>query len=686
LSSRSQVEAVRDGFVAEAKVAPRLFSDLAQMEQYIAESYKTRSFIELIQNADDARATKFGIHQMGPDIVVGNNGHPFTHADVEALCRSGSSHKVRGQNTIGYRGIGFKSVVNISQRIAVLSGDYVFCFDRAETKRLLPSLGNVPLIRVPIVPSEREVDSLRHRVSELKKLCEYETIFVFSSGDPRLVEDELSSIDRHAFLFLRSVKEVEFDLLGTKRTVSVNRAAYEEREITSIREGDVDDSWLLLRNPEVPNDAVAFRFQDGAIVPADSRVAVLHSFLPTAESSGALLKINGDYSTDPSRKAIDLDETSRTSFENAASLIANAVTLCIERKQVLRGLLRPLTEESPAGRFKRLLHELLAAHFEKTQVLVNGKKQFLKSLRLRPEWLGYDDYESICRQSGCQISKTLISEMPELPAFCARLEISRLSIAEALDRVNSSVLSLIGAAQIFVKFALQYRYELTPERVEKLRHLKIFPIKGQFVQASAVSAFEQMDVEFVRYVVDNVESSDLSPLLAKLGVPYRPQVPAPATAAISQGPFGGYPGSSIRNSAAIPNLVRWRSAEKNAEEYFRSLPDVLTVSDVAVANMGYDLEVVLSDGAKVYVEVKSVKSFAEPIKITNNEYASAHKYGTAYVLAIVINGDEFALQVIADPVRTLVFQKQIERWSWICESYTAQLREMPQRSLLLGGK
>ena len=140
MSSRSRLEAVRDSFIAEAVSAPRLFSDLAQMEQYIAESYKSRSFIELIQNADDAHATRFGIHQLGPDILVGNNGHPFTPEDVEALCRSGSSHKVRGQNTIGYRGIGFKSVVNISRRITVLSGEYGFCFDRAETKRLLPTL------------------------------------------------------------------------------------------------------------------------------------------------------------------------------------------------------------------------------------------------------------------------------------------------------------------------------------------------------------------------------------------------------------------------------------------------------------------------------------------------------------------------------------------------------------------
>jgi len=62
---RTQLQAVRDIFIGEATSAPRRFSDLAKMEQYIAESYKTRSFIELIQNADDAGAKRFGIHQIG---------------------------------------------------------------------------------------------------------------------------------------------------------------------------------------------------------------------------------------------------------------------------------------------------------------------------------------------------------------------------------------------------------------------------------------------------------------------------------------------------------------------------------------------------------------------------------------------------------------------------------------------
>ena len=53
------VREIRDNFISEAINSPTLISDLASMEKYISESYDGRSLIELLQNADDAMATRF---------------------------------------------------------------------------------------------------------------------------------------------------------------------------------------------------------------------------------------------------------------------------------------------------------------------------------------------------------------------------------------------------------------------------------------------------------------------------------------------------------------------------------------------------------------------------------------------------------------------------------------------------
>lgn len=44
---------------------PGLLADLANLERYVAETYSARSFIELLQNADDAGAKRFLVMQDG---------------------------------------------------------------------------------------------------------------------------------------------------------------------------------------------------------------------------------------------------------------------------------------------------------------------------------------------------------------------------------------------------------------------------------------------------------------------------------------------------------------------------------------------------------------------------------------------------------------------------------------------
>ena len=69
-------EEVRHSLLNEAISSPNLLSDLAGLENYIAESYHNRSFIELLQNADDAKATKFKIVKKDNLLFVANVSFP----------------------------------------------------------------------------------------------------------------------------------------------------------------------------------------------------------------------------------------------------------------------------------------------------------------------------------------------------------------------------------------------------------------------------------------------------------------------------------------------------------------------------------------------------------------------------------------------------------------------------------
>ena len=86
----------------------------------------------------------------------------------------------------------------------------------------------------------------------------------------------------------------------------------------------------------------------------------------------------------------------------------------------------------------------------------------------------------------------------------------------------------------------------------------------------------------------------------------------------------------------------------------------------------------LHNGKRLYIEVKSVNTFSEPFKISNNEYSSAHNYGSDYFIALVINNDDFKIKFVPNPIKSLNFEKKCERWSWFCGEYINELQEINQ--------
>lgn len=201
---------IREDLLKEAKSSPNLLSDLAGLESYIAQSYNNRSFIELLQNADDAKSTKFKIIKENDYLLVANNGRIFNDQDLESLCRSASSNKVRGEN-IGHRGIGFKSVVGFAKEIHIISGQMEITFSKIKTKEEISHAKNLPLIRIP-----HDIDSeIKTEIkTTLDKLIleTFTTIFIFSGVTAREIELEFEMFETSSLLFLKNITET--DVIG----------------------------------------------------------------------------------------------------------------------------------------------------------------------------------------------------------------------------------------------------------------------------------------------------------------------------------------------------------------------------------------------------------------------------------------------------------------------------------------
>ncbi|MFG6377345.1 MAG: hypothetical protein K1W19_03345, partial [Lachnospiraceae bacterium] len=141
------IEKISNDFINEAKSSPNLLADMASMEKYMAESYNGRIFIELLQNADDCGSRRIYIEKFEDDIIFANDGKPFDEKDVLAISRSGASNKTRGEN-IGYRGVGFKSTLYLTNEIIIYSDETFFTFNKNIcSQKLGLDVNSIPIIR-----------------------------------------------------------------------------------------------------------------------------------------------------------------------------------------------------------------------------------------------------------------------------------------------------------------------------------------------------------------------------------------------------------------------------------------------------------------------------------------------------------------------------------------------------------
>lgn len=247
--------------------SPRLLADLANLERYVAETYSARSFIELLQNADDAGAKRFLIKQDSDRLICANDGRQFSRDDFHSLCRSAASDKKRGQ-TIGYRGIGFKSVVGMASEVHLLSESLEATFSRQLSQDSLGMDVPTPLVRIPhplALPSDKQLAAKLATI----RAAGFSTIFIFGRVNRAKIDEEFVLFDAEYLLFLRNITEAT--LIGsTERRYSCSREVLQDHcrgvQSSLVTDGLVhiipqDSCWERSSSCIVSNTFLGFKSQ-----------------------------------------------------------------------------------------------------------------------------------------------------------------------------------------------------------------------------------------------------------------------------------------------------------------------------------------------------------------------------------------------------------------------------------------
>lgn len=228
---------------------PTLVEEHSAIERATAQGgYGRRQIYELVQNGADELFSqgqgRIEVLLSDDALYCANEGDPISENGVNAILGSHMSGK-RG-NQIGRFGLGFKSVLGVTDAPEFYSRPASFSFDaglaRRRIQEIVPGAEKTPVLRVANLLSP-EVERKRDPI--LSSLMEWATTVVkvpLQQGHHWLAED-LDDFPAEFLLFATHVTELVLTntASGSQRTLRLNR----EGSIFHLHDGDTESSWRI---------------------------------------------------------------------------------------------------------------------------------------------------------------------------------------------------------------------------------------------------------------------------------------------------------------------------------------------------------------------------------------------------------------------------------------------------------
>ena len=283
---------------------------------------RTHFVFELLQNAEDAGASRILFSLLNDKLEVTHDGRPFDEPDVRGVCGVGEGTKAEDLTQIGKFGIGFKSVYAYTTKPEVHSGDENF---RVED-----------YVR-PCAVKPRNIGN------------SYTTLFVFLLDAPsidsevacREISTCLRNLNARTLLFLKNIKEIGYELPDTNGIyIREEKTQDSVRRIEVIGQGngqEENENWLIFErlvsvpdNDEKVSVEVGFRLvtnteDETENIQKESNTPLVVYF-PTEKATGLGFLIQGPYRTTPARDNIPKDnDWNKKLIEETAKLVVESL-------------------------------------------------------------------------------------------------------------------------------------------------------------------------------------------------------------------------------------------------------------------------------------------------------------------------------------------------------------------------
>ena len=336
------------------RAQPGLVREHANLEQDTAGGgYQHRQLFELVQNSADAlspaintdtkipssesaKAGRIEIWLTDDFLYCADAGTPIDKDGVQALMFSHMSPK-RDTSQIGTFGVGFKSLLEVSDAPEFLSRSGSFRFDRnwarEQIEPVVPGEKSYPVLRVadPVDPVEFLDDSIG------KELSQWASNIVRLPLKPGAYEDLHKQMHDFPAEFLLFVKHVgSLKLTDGSRVLDRTLKLSEEDDVWSLSDNDDRSDWKVFKrhvrlSPEAAADRLRDVTQDKVPIwwaaPLDrlDQPGTFWTYFPTETQSLVAGILNAPWKTNVDRQNLLTGPYNDELIQAAAKLIAKAL-------------------------------------------------------------------------------------------------------------------------------------------------------------------------------------------------------------------------------------------------------------------------------------------------------------------------------------------------------------------------
>lgn len=221
-----------------AGAGDKIVKMLETLSKDLTASGKEIFIYELLQNANDYpnsdnELVDVEFHITNHYLIFKHSGSIFTPKNVAALCDINDKDKVDNTKTIGYKGIGFKTVFLDNDYVYLKTGDFSFRFDNEYTDEMV----GTPYQILPIWTDSKECDD---EITQVFKDDDFRVQFALR---PRFTDTLRTATNNYVKMF-SNVFANERVILFIPNLASV-RVFYSGSESPDISVNKQSDNWLV---------------------------------------------------------------------------------------------------------------------------------------------------------------------------------------------------------------------------------------------------------------------------------------------------------------------------------------------------------------------------------------------------------------------------------------------------------